>query len=331
MRVSVVVPAYNEERNIRRLLASLLEQRLASGVLTEVVVVASGCTDGTCAEVEAVKARDSRVRLIVQDARLGKAAAINAYLRERDPAADVVVISSADILVQPGCLELLVQAFLAEPRLGMCGGRPVPTNPRTNLLGRMVGFLWDLHHERALESPKLGELVAARASLVGPLPITSAVDEASLEAHIVRQGYRLGYVPEAVVTNRGPDRLIEYFRQRRRIAAGHYWLRETDGYEVSTLDVRRVARLALGYFTFTEPKVDAAYLAAIGVEAVARGVGYLDALRNHNHAVWQVAESAHQAVPEGEVISIAPKGASPFREVEREGSPRKGPAAAGLQ
>lgn len=331
MRVSIVVPAYNEERNIRRLLGSVLEQRLASGVLVEVVVVASGCTDGTRAEVESVRARDARVRLLVQDARLGKAAAINAYLRERDASADLVVISSADILVQPGCLELLVQAFRAEPALGMCGGRPVPTNPRTNLLGRMVGFLWDLHHERALESPKLGELVAARASLLGPLPVTSPVDEASLEAVVTEQGYRLGYVPEAVVTNRGPERLSEYFSQRRRIAAGHYWLRDTSGYEVSTLDVRRVARLALGYFTLTDPKVDAAYLAAIGVEAVARGVGYLDARRNHSHAVWRVAESAHQAVPEGEVVTFVPRGASKFREVESEGSPRESAAAAGLQ
>lgn len=331
MRVSVVIPAYNEERNIRRLLGSLLGQRLSTGGLVEIVVVASGCTDGTCAEVEAVRAQDARLRLIVQDARLGKAAAINAYLRERDASADLVVISSADILVQPGCLELLTRAFLAEPDLGMCGGRPVPTNPRTDLLGRMVGFLWDLHHERALEAPKLGELVAVRASLIQPLSVTSAVDEASIEAAVIEQGYRLGYVPEAVITNRGPERLSEYFNQRRRIAAGHYWLRDTSGYEVSTMDVRRVARLALGYFTLTDPKVDAAYLAAIGVEAVARGVGYLDARRNHSHAVWKVADSAHQAIPQGEVISFAPRGTSKFREDDLEGSASKSAAAAGVQ
>lgn len=331
MRVSVVIPAYNEERNIRRLLGSLLGQRLVSGKLVEVVVVASGCTDGTCAEVEAVRARDARLRLIVQDARLGKASAINAYLRERDGSADVVVISSADILLQPGCLELLVQSFGEHPELGMCGGRPVPTNPRTTLLGRMVGFLWDLHHERALEAPKLGELVAVRASLLRPLPVTSAVDEASVEALIIGQGYRLGYVPEAVITNRGPEHLREYFSQRRRVAAGHYWLRDTSGYEVSTLDVRRVARLALGHFTLSDPKVDAAYLAAIGVEALARGVGYLDAWRNHSHAVWRVADSAHQAVPEGVVIHLAPRGGSIFREEADEGSARKSAAAAGVQ
>lgn len=331
MRLSVVVPAYNEERNIRRLLESLLAQRLASGALVEVVVVASGCTDATCAEVEAVRARDGRVRLIVQDARLGKAAAINAYLREREASAEVVIISSADILLQPGCLELLVRAFREDPQLGMCGGRPVPTNPRTTLMGRMVGFLWDLHHERALESPKLGELVAVRASLLRPLSVASAVDEASLEACITERGFRLGYVPEAVVTNRGPERLREYFSQRRRIAAGHYWLRDTAGYEVSTLDVRRVARLALGYFTFTDPKVDAAYLAAIGVEAVARGVGYLDARRHHSHAVWSVADSAHKAIPEGEVIHFAPRGTATFREEADEGSARKSAAVAGVQ
>ncbi|XXF81426.1 glycosyltransferase [Myxococcaceae bacterium GXIMD 01537] len=331
MRVSVVVPAFNEERNIRRLLGTVLAQRLAAGVLLEVVVVASGCTDGTCAEVRAVMAEDARVRLIVQDARLGKAAAINAYLRERDPTAELVIISSADILVQPGCMELLVRAFVADARLGMCGGRPVPTNPRSDLLGRMVGFLWDLHHERALESPKLGEFVAVRAALLHALPLQTAVDEASIEASITQQGYRLGYVPEAVITNRGPERLVEYFEQRRRIAAGHYWLKDSSGYTVSTLNVRRVARLAVGYFTLTSPGVDSAYLMAIGVEAVARGVGYLDARRNFSHAVWRVAESAHKPVPEGDVIHLAPRGTTNFREVEREGNAAEGAPAARVQ
>jgi cellulose synthase/poly-beta-1,6-N-acetylglucosamine synthase-like glycosyltransferase len=234
------VTAHNEERNIRKLLRSLLGQKVEPHVLSEVVVVASGCTDGTHAEVQDLAKDDARLRLIIQDARLGKASAINAYGRERDRTVDAVAVVSADLILQPGCLVLLLDRLASAPDVGMVGPRPVPTNPRGRLMGNMVGFLWQLHHNIASESPKLGEVVVLRSSLLRPIPENSAVDEATLEAGVVEQGRSLSYVPEAVVANRGPDNLHEYFDQRRRIAAGHFWLRRRTGYSVPTLDVKRI-------------------------------------------------------------------------------------------
>jgi glycosyltransferase involved in cell wall biosynthesis len=307
MRVSAVVPACNEEKNIRRMLVSLLAQRTPGAELAEVVVVASGCTDATHAQVELVAHGDPRVRLLVQDARLGKVAALNAYLRERDPRADVIVISSADIILQPGCLQLMLDVFAREPRVGMCGARPVPTNPRGTLMGDIVNFLWQLHHEVALEDPKLGEISAVRGHLTGPLPEESPVDEASLEARVVSQGYLLRYVPEAVVANRGPDNLVEFVQQRRRIAAGHYWLRESSGYSVATLNTRRIMRLASRHLTLGQPKTDGAYLAAAALEALSRALGYIDSRRRHSHAVWKMAPSTREVMHEAVAIRIVPQ------------------------
>src|SRR5215471_11237604 len=188
MKVSVGVAAYNEEKNIRRFLFSLLGQKMTRGEITEVVVVASGCTDATHAQVESVIAGDRRVRLLVQDARMGKTAALNAYARERDPSADMIVLSSADLLLQPGCLQVFAETFERYPNAGMVGARPVPTNPRGTLMGDVVNFLWQLHHEISLEAPKLGEIIALRSPLLSPLPEESPVDEASLEAQVVAAG-----------------------------------------------------------------------------------------------------------------------------------------------
>lgn len=296
MRFSAVVAAYNEEQSIGSMLRSLLSQKLKEGELTEVVVVASGCTDRTHEVVHQLAAEDRRVRLIVQDARLGKAAAVNAYLRERDPSADVTVFASADLLVQPGCLELFRLELSNNPRVGQVGARPVPVNERSTLLGKMVHFLWDLHHEVSLIDPKMGEMTAARSSLITEIPETSAVDEASVEAIVVSQGYECRYVPGAVVINRGPDNLREFVLQRRRIAAGHYWLRETTGYSVSTLDSARIVRLAARHMTFATPATDAAYLLAAGIEAVSRGLGYFDFKRHHSHHIWEIARSTKQRI-----------------------------------
>lgn len=294
-RVSAVIPAYNEERNIERMLTSLLEQRLTLGTLGEVVVVSSGSTDGTEAIVREVARRERRVRVLRQDVRLGKAAALNAYLRERDPSADVILITSADLLLQPGFLELLLKAF-DDPAVGMCGGRPVPINSRDTLMGRVVHVMWELHHEVNLIAPKLGEAVAIRASVVDALPEDSPVDEASLEAQVHAKGLRLCYVPEAVLANRGPDSAREFLRQRRRIAAGHYWLRETTGYAVSTLDLGFIAKLGLRFPKFTDPAHDLPYAAAAAMELVGRAFGYFDLKRGYSHAIWKIAPSAHAAL-----------------------------------
>ena len=77
---SIGIMAYNEEANIGQLLKALVTQRMSAATLSEIVVVASGCTDGTQAIVKAWCRRDSRVRLLVQAGREGKASAINYFL-----------------------------------------------------------------------------------------------------------------------------------------------------------------------------------------------------------------------------------------------------------
>jgi poly-beta-1,6-N-acetyl-D-glucosamine synthase len=305
LRTSIVVPAYNEAGSIAALLRSILGQELRAAELCEIVVVASGCTDGTHAEVENVARADSRIRLIVQPERLGKVAAINAYLLERDPATDVVVICSADIHLQAGCLEHLVEPFAADPELGMTGGHPVPTNRRGTLLGDMVHLLWELHHDRAVESPKLGEIVAVRSALMDPLPDRSAVDEASAEAAVRARGYELRYIARAQVSNRGPDNLGEYFDQRRRINAGHYWLRRSSGYEPSTFAWRSVLRLALRRVSLRRPRRNLALVVAAAVELAARSAGRLDLWRGHSHSIWKISPSARPQVDAASTASLS--------------------------
>src|SRR5437868_4738286 len=176
-RVSAVVPAYNEERNVAHMLESLLAQQTPLGDLSEVVVVASGCTDATAARVSEKARHDDRVRLVTESVRSGKAAAVDRYLESRDPDADVLVLASADVLLSPGFLDAVLRAFAADARVGMCGGRPMPSNDPGTLMGRVDALLWELHHDVATVAPKLGEAIAVRAALVPRLPPESVLDE----------------------------------------------------------------------------------------------------------------------------------------------------------
>lgn len=277
MNVSILVPAHNEAANIENLLLSLLAQETKTARIIEIVVVASGCTDNTAEVARRVGRGRPGMHVVVQERRAGKVAAINEYLNVRDKRAEVIIISGADLRVAPDVVEKIVECLHAHPTVGMVGARPVPDNEKSNVVNRMVHHLWELHHRVALDHPKMGELVGFRAALVDRVSELSVVDEASVEDIVRSKGFELAYLPDAVVTNHGPENIEDYFEQRRRIARGHYWLDFAFGYKVATMEKGSVLSQAVRLFKEEDSEGKRALAAAIAVEVAARAAGFVDA------------------------------------------------------
>jgi biofilm PGA synthesis N-glycosyltransferase PgaC len=292
---SIGIMAYNEAGNIAAAIRTLLAQQVRSAQLAELIVVASGCTDGTAEIVAELAQRDPRVRLITQDRRQGKASAVNLFIAQAK--SPLLLMVSADVLVEDGTLEALLGRF-ADPEVGMVGGHPIPVNDETRFLGHAIHLLWRLHDRLAREAPKLGEIVAFR-NLVPSIPLDSAVDEISLQALITQLGYRTIYEPQAIVYNRGPATVADLLRQRRRIYAGHLQVRRQQGYAASTMSVRRIIRALRGSGSFSSLRTALWTLGAIGLEALARGLGHLDRLRHRDHAVWRPVITTKAHIVEG--------------------------------
>ena len=289
IRCTVGVMAYNEEHNIVPALHALLNQRLSACEIAEIIVVASGCTDRTVELARAVAQAHPIIRVEAHSERLGKATAINQLIRLAQ--SDVIVLVGADTLPDPTALDHLVQPF-ADPSVGMTGARVVPLNDLRTFLGLTTHILWRVHHRMALRWPKLGELVAFR-NVLPALPVNSATDEVALEAFISAQGYRLVYVPDAVVYNRGPQTLDDFLWQRRRIFAGHLHIASAFGYVAASLDFGHLVVLAVEAFvrySFLLPLVTGAAL----LELWARLLGTLDFLLGHRHHIWRPAPSTKQ-------------------------------------
>lgn len=231
--ISIGICAYNEEKNIGTLLSALSKQKIAIGKIVEIIVIASGCTDQTEAIVKQKSKLDQRIKLISQKEKKGKASAVNLFLKTAR--GGVLVLESADTIPEKGALQNLLKPF-SDPKVGMAGGHPIPTNDKNTFMGCTIALIWDMHHRASLHSPKLGELVAFR-NIIKSIPPDTLVDEATIEALIEREGLKLVYVPDAVVYNRGPETVSDFIKQRRRNHAGHLHLKRTMGYTPSTLNI----------------------------------------------------------------------------------------------
>jgi cellulose synthase/poly-beta-1,6-N-acetylglucosamine synthase-like glycosyltransferase len=286
--------AYNEEKNIGRMMEAVLSQQLQGVDIAEIIVVASGCTDRTEAIVESFAEEDQRIRLLTQPSRSGKSSAVNLLLQHTDQ--DIIVLVNADTVPAPDAIEQLVAPFKI-PKVGMTAGRPVPTNDPRTFMGFSAHLLWALHHQISLRCPKMGEMIAFR-NFFYQIPFDSAVDEASIEPLIRGQGLHLLYTPDAVVHNRGPETVEDFLRQRRRIYAGHVYVRDTLGYRVSTMKSARILWLLL-----KKPGVkrDWRYFlwgpVVVALEAWARLLGFLDYhVWKRKHAVWEVVETTKSII-----------------------------------
>ena len=281
---SMGVMAHNEAANIGGLLAAAVGQRTSAVKLSEIIVVASGCTDGTESVVQQWAVRDPRIRLVVEERRHGKASAVNKFLSQVQE--KIVVLCSADLLPAPDAIEQLVAPF-ADEEIGMTTCRPVPVNDASTFMGYAAHMLWRLHHEINLIAFKAGELIAFR-KIFERIPYKTAVDEASVEPVIRGQGYFVRYVPTSLVHNKGPETIKDFLRQRRRIHAGHLAVRDAIGYTVSTMSGRRIAGLVLRH-TDWRPKPLIWTCAVAGLEIFGRFLGNWDYRKHRNHVVWEIA------------------------------------------
>lgn len=106
--LSVIVPAYNEEKTIGIILAKLAEVQLIGGFDKQIVVVNDCSKDNTIAAVEAFCKENPSVyiKLVSHAVNKGKGAALHTGIKEAN--GDYIVIQDADLEYDPNEFNLLL-------------------------------------------------------------------------------------------------------------------------------------------------------------------------------------------------------------------------------
>jgi len=121
--VSVLVPAYNEEKTIRASIASILASDYPK---LEVIVINDGSTDGTEDAIsDLIKAGSI---MYIRKANGGKASALNAGIEAAG--GEIVVFTDADSVFLPDTIKKMVRWF-AVPSIDAVCGNDAPLHPST--------------------------------------------------------------------------------------------------------------------------------------------------------------------------------------------------------
>ena len=222
--VSVVIAAYNEEKVIAATLRSVLDTDYGGEV--EVLVINDGSKDQTSAVVEGVAARDTRVRLILQE-NAGKSEALR---RGVDLARfDLLVFLDADTLFQRDTLRGLVRPF-ADARVGAVSGHARVGNLRSFIarcqaLEYICGFNLDRRAYDAWDCITVapGAVSAVnRVALreVGGFRSDTLAEDTDLTLSLHRAGYHIRYTPDAVAWTEAPETIRALAKQRFRWCFG---------------------------------------------------------------------------------------------------------------
>lgn len=291
---SVGTCAYNEEKNISGFIEAIQNQKLNKRFnLKEIIVVVSGCTDKTESIVKKLQKKDKRICLLSQKQREGKAIAVNLFLKNAKT--NLLFLQSADTIPEETCYNYLLRELI-KPGVGLAAGKIIPKDNPNTFCGFANHLKWKLHHKINLkypQRPKVGELIAFKKIFV-QIPPKTVVDEASIEPLIHLQGFKIVYVPQAIVYNQGAKTLREYLSGRRRVYAGHYVTKKKYAYEIITLSGFRIVPIFIKNLETNIKYITYAFITAV-LETLARIVGYMDVkLKLRDHTVWKIAKSSKE-------------------------------------
>jgi poly-beta-1,6-N-acetyl-D-glucosamine synthase len=224
--ISILVPAYNEERVIVATIHALLRADYPS---KQIIVIDDGSTDGTARIVAEVAACESQVKLICKPINAGKANALNVGIAQAT--AEHLVVVDADTIVDANLLKRIVAPLLIGQADAVAGNVKVGNRERGLLLSlQSIEYISALNTLRAVQG--IGKVVTTipgaagamrRATIrsVGEYSACTRAEDAELTLRLVNSGSRILFQPTAVAHTEAPGTLRTLFRQRLRWMYGN--------------------------------------------------------------------------------------------------------------
>jgi cellulose synthase/poly-beta-1,6-N-acetylglucosamine synthase-like glycosyltransferase len=230
-KVSILIPARNEERVIGRILQRMAELTYPKDKL-QVIVIDDASTDKTGIIAEQYSRLYPHIfvmRRNKEEGGRGKAAALNAGMKLAD--GEIVLCFDADYYPQRDIVEKLVKEF-KDSKVGAVQGRVVVLNEPQNVVTRLVSLERIGGYRVDQEARDSLGLIAQFGGTVGGFRRTLLeslggwdenilAEDTDLTFRVYLAGYKVKYVGDAECYEEAVESWRAYWKQRYRWAKGH--------------------------------------------------------------------------------------------------------------
>lgn len=271
-KVSVIIPAYNEEVGIRRTVKSVLQSDYP---IQEVIVVDDGSTDRTASIVKKRFRNSKRFKLITKK-NGGKASALN--IGFQIASGEIVVTVDADNILLKETISCLVAHF-KDPRVGAVSGNcKIGKYTKQLPLWQHIEYVTANNLEkRALDYINCITVVpgsngAWRKSVieeVGFYEDDTMAEDTDITLKVICRNYRIVYEDRAITIEECPETVKDFIKQRVRWSYGilqSLWKNRRNIYtsENKALKYFAVPNMLITYiFHLTAPVVEIIFIIAI--------------------------------------------------------------------
>lgn len=219
--VSIVIAAFNEEKNIEKKILNTFESDYPHNKL-EIIVASDGSTDRTDAIVKGYERNDYGTNVILHrvEGRLGKTAVQNSAVKIAS--GDIIVFSDAASMYDAKAISMLVRNY-ADPKVGAVSGLYKYINKRKSSIGAATILFWNYENLIKSRQTKIrtitgccGCIYSVRKSLYTELPSTIISDLVE-PLTIIRKGFRIVFEPDAIAYEETTERPEQEFHMRVRV------------------------------------------------------------------------------------------------------------------
>jgi glycosyltransferase involved in cell wall biosynthesis len=194
MKLSVIIPVYNESESIQEILKRVQSQKVAR----EIIVVDDGSVDGTRDVLNRLNGKGG-VRVILHEKNRGKGAAVRTGMEAAK--GDVLLIQDADLEYDPRDIPHLLQPInegIADVVYGsrFLGGPRRATMYWHMIANKLLTFMTNILYDNILTDMETGYKVFRREVIEGMVLHANSFDfEPEFTAKILKRHYRIYEVP----------------------------------------------------------------------------------------------------------------------------------------
>ena len=200
MKLSVIIPVYNEEMTIGELLDRVLDVDLGNGIELEIVIANDGSTDDSASIIqEKLSVWPNIIKVFSSPVNLGKGAAVRSGIDRAT--GDLLLIQDADLELNPAEYCSLLEPILAGQTKIVYGSRflngyQVGIPRRTRLANRLLTMLTNLLFMSDLTDMETAYKLFSRDTVDGSKLSSNRFDfEPEITGHFLKSGFKITEVP----------------------------------------------------------------------------------------------------------------------------------------